>query len=220
MTTPSPTPQNPHDICTWKSAAHCQDCAIAGDLKCRMNWRDASAFMAVTFPVMLIGAIGMIQAGYGWYLLGWVAFMLFFFFVWEARILCSHCPYWAENDRTLHCIANYGVIKIWRYRPEPLSRSEKIQFIIGANILMWFPLPFILLGGQFIWALLLVAGLGVLVWHVRRTTCTRCVNFSCPSNRVPKSVVDAYLMRNPVMREAWEKSGWQIDDASKVSATR
>ena len=35
--------------------------------------------------------------------------------------------------------------------------------------------------------------------------CTQCVNFSCPLNTVPKSVVDAYLRKNPVMKEAWEK---------------
>ncbi len=220
MTTSSSNPKNPHDICTWKPVTSCQDCAIAGTLKCRMRWRDLFNFFAATFPVMLIGAVGLIQSGYGWYLLAWFAYMLFFFFVWEARILCSHCPFWAEeNGRTLHCLANYGVIKIWRYHPEPMSRSEKIQFLVGATILMLFPLPFMFLGGQLIWALLLAASLAGAVWYVRKTTCTRCVNFSCPSNRVPKAVVDAYLMRNPVMREAWEKSGWQIGEAGGMSAT-
>jgi hypothetical protein len=27
--------------------------------------------------------------------------------------------------------------------------------------------------------------------------CSRCANFSCPSNSVPKSMVDAYLEKNP-----------------------
>ena len=64
--------------------------------------------------------------------------MLFFFFVWEARILCSHCPYWAEEGRILHCHANYGVIKIWRYHPEPMSKFEQVQFIVG--VLIFLPL--------------------------------------------------------------------------------
>jgi len=42
--------------------------------------------------------------------------------------------------------------------------------------------------------------------------CRRCVNFSCPLNRVPKSLVDAYLRRNRVMREAWEASGYKLDE--------
>jgi hypothetical protein len=39
--------------------------------------------------------------------------------------------------------------------------------------------------------------------------CSRCVNFSCPANSVPKRIVDIYLERNPVMKEAWEKSGYK-----------
>lgn len=41
--------------------------------------------------------------------------------------------------------------------------------------------------------------------------CPTCVNFSCPLNSVPKSVVDAYLSKNPVMRNAWEKVGYTLD---------
>ena len=42
--------------------------------------------------------------------------------------------------------------------------------------------------------------------------CSRCVNFSCPLNQIPKSVVDEYLRRNPVMREAWERSGYSLGE--------
>jgi hypothetical protein len=42
--------------------------------------------------------------------------------------------------------------------------------------------------------------------------CTNCVNFSCPLNSVSKQVIDEYLKINPIMRETWEKSGWQIDN--------
>jgi hypothetical protein len=38
------------------------------------------------------------------------------------------------------------------------------------------------------------------------------VNFSCPLNHVSKEVVDAYLERNPVMRRAWEESGYQVGE--------
>jgi hypothetical protein len=39
-----------------------------------------------------------------------------------------------------------------------------------------------------------------------------CIDFSCPVNAVPQSVVDAYLRRNPVMREAWEASGYRLGE--------
>lgn len=40
--------------------------------------------------------------------------------------------------------------------------------------------------------------------------CGRCVNFSCPWNRVEKTIVYEYLRQNPVMREAWEKTGYKL----------
>jgi hypothetical protein len=29
---------------------------------------------------------------------------------------------------------------------------------------------------------------------------------------VPREVVDEYLRRNPVMREAWEAHGWRLEE--------
>ena len=43
---------------------------------------------------------------------------------------------------------------------------------------------------------------------VRKHVCTRCVNFSCPLNGVPKHIVDDYLHRNPIMRQTWEAKGY------------
>ena len=57
----------------------------------------------------------------------------------------------------------------------------------------------------------LVAGLQflyILMYHF----CSKCVNFYCPLNRVPKSMVDEYLARNPVMKEAWERSGYELGE--------
>jgi hypothetical protein len=42
-------------------------------------------------------------------------------------------------------------------------------------------------------------------------SCSKCPNFSCPLNVVPKSVVDDYLRHNTVMRKAWEEQGHIID---------
>jgi hypothetical protein len=43
-------------------------------------------------------------------------------------------------------------------------------------------------------------------------TCSKCVNFSCLLNRVPKEVVHEYLKHNPVIRKAWGESGWEMED--------
>ncbi|HEC23748.1 MAG TPA: hypothetical protein ENI95_12620 [Chloroflexi bacterium] len=200
--------RNPYGLCTWQPASACNGCSLSDDLDCRFKWGDLGYFMATFMPVGIPGVIGMIRAGFGWYLLGWLGYALFFFTVWEARVLCSHCPYYAEAGAILHCHANHGTPKIWRYRPEPMSTAEKVQFLVGTAILLGFPFPFLILGGAFGMALIVAAGVVSFIWSLKRQLCSRCVNFSCPLNSVPEEIVDEYLRRNPVMREAWEKSGW------------
>ena len=206
---------NAYDICTWGPEAACEGCPLAPHLTCRFQRRHLLHFLGMFGVFAIPAVIGVIRSGYGWALLGWVAFCLVFFELWEIRILCSHCPYYAERGRTLHCIANYGSLKLWRYRPEPMGRSEKVQLWIGFAILGGYPFPFMVLGavtsgglGAVLWAVVALWGLVMFFWTLRLYTCSRCVNFSCPLNTVPEEIVEAYLARNPVMREAWEESGW------------
>jgi hypothetical protein len=197
-------PDNPYDICTWRDESGCEGCPLSECLKCRFDRGDLLHFLGMTGCAGIPAVIGMALGGYGWYLLGWVAFWLVFFEFWEIRILCSHCPYYAERGATLHCIANYGSLKLWNYHPEPMSTFEKVQLWIGFAILGGYPFPFMILGGQYLWAVVALWGLAMFFWTLHRYTCSRCVNFSCPLNSVPKKVVDAYLERNPVMQKAWE----------------
>jgi hypothetical protein len=205
--------KNPLGLCTWQDAGECVGCPIKGNLNCRFNWSDLLYFLLLTLPPAIAAIAGMMRSGFGWYLFGWAGYALFFFFIWEARILCSHCPYWAEEGRVLHCLANYGVIKIWRFHPEPMSKSEQNQFYIGAGILVFYPLPFLLLGGQYLLAAILFFGVAVFFSSLKKHVCTRCVNFSCPMNAVAKDVVDAYLRRNPVMLQAWEEKGYRLSQS-------
>ena len=201
---------DPYDLCTWRPVSACDDCQIAEVLQCRFERQDLVSFLLNFLPFGTAAIAGTIIGGYGWYLLGWLAYAVSFFFIWEARVLCSHCPYWAEEGRILRCHANYGVLKIWQYRPAPTSTSEKAQFIVGALILIAYPFPFMLLGGQYVLALIALSTAFGFGFNLRRHACVRCVNFSCPLNGVPRPVVDAYLRRNPGMREAWEESGYRL----------
>lgn len=203
---------NPSLPCTWQSEEGCQDCAIQGQLMCHFESRDLASFFMNVLPFAVTAVVGVIYAGYGWYLLGWLAYMLFFFFVWEARVLCSHCPMWAEEGHILHCHANAGVFKIWKYRPGPMSKAEQIQFSVGALLWMGFPFIFLLLGQQYAFILIGLTTIASGVFNVRKTACNRCLNFSCPMNIVPKKSVDAYLRRNPAMRAAWEESGYRLGE--------
>ena len=197
--------------CTARPAMDCEGCTLTDRLMCRYDRADSLHFLVMAMPYFVTVIGGVILAGYGWYLLGWAAFLIIFFLGWEARFLCSHCPYWAEESRILHCHANYSVVKLWKYRPGPMSRSEQIQFAVVAIALSVYPVVFLFLGGQYLLAAIaIVSGFG---WGylLRRNVCIRCINFSCPMNAVPKTLVDAYLRQNPVMRQAWEQSGYQLD---------
>lgn len=206
------TTNNPYNICTWKPVSECKDCPIAGILKCRFNKKDFIQFIALYLFFAIPAFTGMILGGYGWYILGYVGFMIFFFFVWESRILCSHCPYYAENGRILHCIANYGVVKLWKYHPEPMSKLEKLQLIIGFTIFLSYPFVFLILGRQYLLTLLTLLGVIIFFGVLHKYTCSRCINFSCPFNTVPKRIIDEYLKRNPVIKKVWEVHGWQTND--------
>ena len=196
--------------CTWQPTSECQGCSIEGRLMCRFDSKDLVSFLLNCLPSGIVMIAGTIQAGYGRYLWLWLAYMIFFFFVWEARILCSHCPMWAESGRVLHCHANYGVLKIWKYRPGPMSKSEQIQFAVGALIGGSPPFVFLLLGKEYLLALIGLATIISAAFNLRKHTCSRCINFSCPANAVPKQIMDAYLERNPDMRAAWEASGYRL----------
>jgi len=179
---------------------------------CRFDRRDLVAFAVDFLPFGIAVVAGLIRSGLGLCLLGWFAYWIVFFFVWEARVLCSHCPYWAAEGRVLRCHANYGVIKIWKYRPGPMSKWEKAQFVPGVALFVGFPLVLLLAGGEYVLALVALAGAVSASFNLWRHSCSRCVNFSCPANHVPKQLVDAYLRRNPVMRAAWEATGYRLGD--------
>ncbi|MBN2006573.1 MAG: hypothetical protein JXA21_24690 [Anaerolineae bacterium] len=197
--------------CNFQGREACQECAIEGRLMCHYDARDTLNFLMVILPPLAPIIIGVFQAGYAWYLLPWLGYWLIFFFGWEARVLCSHCPMWAEEGRVLRCHANYGVIKFWKYRPGPMSRSEQVQFMIGALIWMCYPIVLAALGGEYLWAGAgLIAAIGS-VYNLRKISCRRCIHFSCPLNTVPKSVRDHYIRRNPAIRAAWEAAGRHID---------
>ncbi|MFX1502854.1 MAG: hypothetical protein ACFFDH_17975 [Promethearchaeota archaeon] len=201
---------NSNNICTWKDISECKNCPVNGKLICHFHTKYLLSFLGLFLIFAITTFIGVIYAGFGWYLLGWIGFWLFFFEVWEIRILCSHCPYYAEEGSTLHCIANYSSIKLWKYHPEPMNLSEKIQLYIGFAILFGYPLIFLVLGSQFIFLVVSIIEIFAFFSFIVIKRCGNCVNFSCPFNRVKKEIVDCFLEKNPVMKIAWEESGYKI----------
>ena len=225
--------KNPHNICTWDEQADCENCDIQGELHCKWDKKILNGFYATSLPPLIIAILGMVVVGsltgMWWMLIAYVIYFPVMLGIFETRFLCSHCPYYAEDSKILHCLANHGNPKLWRYRPGPLNRLEKLMLIVLAFGMIFFLAP-LAVEGYGIWFVavnyaeyglisllglvgIMVASLlaGVSFVLVLKTFfCSTCVNFSCPMNTVPKAIIDEYLKRNDVMRKAWEESGWQI----------
>jgi hypothetical protein len=224
--------RNPHNICTWDEQADCKGCAIKGELQCKWDRRVLNGFYAVSFPPLVIAILGMVVVsvltGAWWMPVAYVIYIPVMLGIFETRFLCSHCPYYAEDSTTLHCLANHGNPKLWRYHPGPMNRLEKFMmtFLVFAMMFFLAPLAVEAYGIFFIavhyaeYGLISLLGLvGITVASLltslscilalRIFFCSTCVNFSCPVNTVPKTVIDEYLKKNDVMRKAWEESGWQ-----------
>jgi len=224
--------KNPYNICTWDEKADCTNCNNQEKLACKWDKKILSGFHAIGFPPLLIAIFGMvlvgILTGIWWFLIAYVIYFPVMLIVFEGRSLCSHCPYWAEDSKTLHCLANHGNPKLWRYHPEPMNKFEQFTlYFLIATIFFVFPLAAM---GYGIWftsihyveygliSLLGLIGITVaslltsvtLVAVLKVFFCSKCVNFSCPLNTVSKPVIDEYLKKNDVMRKAWEKNGYVI----------
>ncbi len=214
--------------CTWDDEARCYECEIKEKLDCRWEKNLLMRFYKGGSIAMISGGIGIVLVGlfFSWLpLIIYAGFWVFFFGFFEIRVLCSHCPYYAEEGRILHCLANHGTIKLWKYHPEPMKYWEKIGFLGGAIFFVVFPVIAEIFGmitfqNEFIpgaidillFVLIILSTFGGVYFFIVLTSqiCPYCVNFSCPLNKVPKEVVDSYLEKNPVMKKAWESSGYVI----------
>jgi hypothetical protein len=228
------TTSRPHDLCTLDETSDCSDCKIQNKLACKWDKKIKNCFLAIGFPPILSAIFGMViigkVTGTWWPLIAYVVYFMSMFSVFEIRFLCSHCPYYPGEGKTLRCLGNHGSPKFWRYHPEPIYKFEKFLMWFAVVAMIFFIFPLTVLGyGIFyvsshfaIYGLISLLGLiGVsfatllssisFVAVLKTFFCSQCVNFSCTFNTVPKQVVDAYLKRNPVMKEAWEKSGYIID---------
>lgn len=193
-------PATPLSTCT---EASCRDCALATRLSCHFNGRQLGLFLALVAPLFL-------AAGWTIYdfrpllLVPWGAFILAYFGLIEIRVLCSHCPHYAEpTTKTLKCWANYGSPKLWRYRPGPLSTPERSVFYLGLALIFASPLFILLVEGHL--ALLLGYGALLAAWKLALGAffCSHCMNFACPFNPVDEPTRRAFFAKNPRAGEAW-----------------
>jgi hypothetical protein len=198
-------PDQPIATCKCES---CEGCAIADQVHCHFRASELRDFLLVAAPAFVLGAVGIMRAGRGWgWLLPWLGLVLGYFGFLEIRVMCSHCPHYAEPGSTLKCWANYGAPKLWRYRPDPMSGWETLLFFAGAAVVVGYPLAWMMVGRQWlVTAAFVAAGAGGITM-LRTFLCTQCMSFACPLNRVPRAVREAFWERNPSVGEAWKREG-------------
>ncbi len=207
------------ELCIWKNELACGECKLHERLFCRTKSKKYAILFGLPFMIAIIPTIVetlffsnfnlILKIGF---LGGWFAYSFFFLIIWESRMLCNHCPYYAnDSQKTLKCPIDNGKLKTGTYNPGPTTTSEKVQFVVGVFILMGFPVPFLLIGG--LWISLIFLIIGAILWIIVLQTkiCTDCVNFACPLNRVEAPVRNEFLKKNHILKEAWEKEGNKID---------
>jgi hypothetical protein len=142
-----------------------------------------------------------------WLLIPWIGLLVSYFGFVEIRVMCSHCPHYAEpGTQSLQCWANYGSPKLWTYRPGPMSAGEKAVFFAGLALIGGYPLAFLMIGMQWLLLAMFVALVVVMAAAMRARLCSRCMNFACPLNRVEPSVRAMFFACNPGIAQAWKEA--------------
>jgi hypothetical protein len=195
-------PQQPLSTCR---STTCEGCPLQQSLTCHFNGRLLLRFFAIAFPPFILGGIGIVRIS-TWLLLPWIVLLISYFGLIEIRVMCSHCPHYAQPGTTsLQCWANYGSPKLWKFRPGPLNRMERSVFFVGLIIIAAYPLIFIIIGQQWLLLLFFILTTGAMAFLMGRFMCSHCMNFACPFNGVDAATQEAFFSRNPVISRAWQK---------------
>jgi hypothetical protein len=127
----------------------------------------------------------------------WGGLALLYFGYVEQLVLCRHCPHYAERGFFLRCHANWGLPKIPRFNPRPMTRLEGTIWLVYGAVLFLYYVPFFVISQQWLLLGITTCALIAAVWTVRRTQCNRCYHLSCPANRVPEDVRRVFFQNYP-----------------------
>lgn len=192
-------PQRPLTTC---SAENCEGCPVSKDVHCHFHARDLTAFLLSVLPSFVVGGIG-ISLISGWWLVPWLVVIFSYFGFVEIRVMCSHCPHYAEPGKSLQCWANYGSPRLWKYRPGPMSAGEKFVFFAGFALIWGFPIVFLVIGLQWLFLAVFLLTTVSFFATLKHSYCSQCMNFACPLNIVPDDIRMAFFRRNPIVAVAW-----------------
>ena len=195
-------PNKPIATCISKT---CDNCTVSKNLHCHFTLRDLIHFLLIVSPSFLLGGAGIYHIS-GWWLIPWLIIIIGYFGFVEIRVMCSHCPHYAESEKSLKCWANYGSLKLWKYRPGPMTITEKIIFFSGFLVVWGYPVLFLIFNLQlFLLLVYLITTTGFFM-TLKVFLCSQCMNFACPLNCVNDVNRDQFFDRNPSVAKAWGKS--------------
>ena len=182
----------------------CDDCAMNHSIHCHFKLKDLVHFLLISLPPFLLGGVGIYNQSV-WLLVFWILIVIAFFGFIEIRVMCSHCPHYAEEGTSLKCWANYGAPKLWKYRPGPMSILEKIVFFSGFVIVWGYPLVILVFSGQwFLFLVYIITTTGFFMTLIN-FLCVQCMNFACPLNRVAEDTRRMFFKQNPMVNKAWRQ---------------
>ena len=193
-------PNKPISTCV---SGECDSCAVHRTLHCHFKLRDVIHFYLIVSPSFLLGGAGIYHVS-GWWLVPWMIIVVGFFNFVEIRVLCSHCPHYAEEGGSLRCWANYGSPKIWKYRPGPMTLLEKTVLLTGFALVWGYPLFFLIADFQLFLLIVYPLTVAGFFMTLRTFLCSQCMNFACPLNTVNSEIRKDFFDRNPKVAEAWK----------------
>jgi len=217
--------------CIVTDGKDCEKCELDKVLQCKFTKREIIRFIIVNTchrvsVLALFFFIGFMLNTW-WMMWAYGLFVALTFFVIEPLLICSHCPFYAQEGKFLQCGGLWGIPKFWKYHSEPIKKwSKTIMLVVGGifevipflgivgGVILFLndPQPYMIYGIGLIFASFIVIGLG---YYTLKTLlgdrCKRCPNFSCPLNKVPADYVHLFLMKNIPMREAWKEAGWHLE---------
>jgi hypothetical protein len=150
---------------------------VADSIHCHFRPADLAHFSLISIPPFLVGGAAVLAAGPA-PLFIWVAVIVGFFGFAEIRVMCSHCPHYAEDGAILGCWANHSSPKPWKYRPGPMCTAENVVFLGGLAVVWGYPLAFFVVGGLwFLFGLYALLTTGFFV-TLKMFLCSKCMNFA------------------------------------------
>jgi len=189
-------PDTPIATCT---ASDCSSCDLRKVVNCHFSFKQLARFLTFAIAAMIVGGYGIFTFR-PWLLLGWIVGFVSFFGLIEIRVMCSHCPHYAQSEsKTLRCWANYGSPRLWKYRPGPMSFAETTIFFLGLIAIVGVPLVSFLLNETriHVFALILyvmLVGIGYAL--LKKHYCSICMNFACPLNSVDEHMRRLFIEKN------------------------